>query len=330
MNDDATPISGPSVFVGIDVSKKRLDVCLLAGSSKQLCSFDNTVGGITSLLERLRAHPAAVRLIVLEATGRYERRCGVELMTHGFDVAIVNPRQPRDYARCQNLLAKTDTIDAFILASFGQVIGPRASQLPSANQLLLDEMVARRRQLVQMHAQEDNRLQQAFEKRIQTSIKRIMRLLDQQREDLDRAIAALIDRDDDWRDKLELLKTVPGVGNVTASTLVAELPELGKLNRQEIAKLVGLAPINHDSGKHRGERHIQGGRSSVRCVLYMATLTARTFNPLIKATAERLTRAGKPFKVVMTACMRKLLTILNTMARTGEKWRTPCPAIPTT
>ena len=331
MNEDATSFSDPSaVFVGIDVSKKQLDVCLLAGGSKQLLSFDNTVGGIASLVDRLRAQPAAVRLVVLEATGRYERRCGVELMTHGFDVAIVNPRQPRDYARCRNLLAKTDAIDAFVLASFAQVIGPRASQLPSANQLLLDEMVARRRQLVQMHAQEDNRLQQAFEKRIQTSIKRIMRLLDQQREDLDRAIAALIDRDDDWRGKLELLKTVPGVGNVTASTLVAELPELGRLNREEIAKLVGLAPINHDSGKHRGERHIQGGRSTVRCVLYMATLTARTFNPLIKATADRLTRAGKPFKVVMTACMRKLLTILNTMARTGEKWRTPCPVIPTT
>ncbi len=250
-------------------------------------------------------------------------------MTHGFEVSIVNPRQPRDYARCQNLLAKTDAIDAFVLASFAQVIGPRASRLPSANQLLLDEMVARRRQLVRMHAQEDNRLQQAFEKRIRTSIERVMRLLERQRDDLDRAIAALIDRDDDWRAKLELLRSVPGVGDVTASTLVAELPELGRLNRGEIAKLVGLAPVNHDSGAHRGERHIQGGRSTVRCVLYMATLTARTFNPLIRATSDRLTRAGKPFKVVMTACMRKLLTILNTMARTGEKWRTPCPAIPT-
>ncbi|MBC8114433.1 MAG: IS110 family transposase [Candidatus Saccharimonas sp.] len=329
MNDaHASTFSDSSVFVGIDVSKKKLDVCLLAGKSKQLCSFDNTIGGVASLIDRLRAHP--VRLIVLEATGRYERRCGVELMTHGFEVAIVNPRQPRDFAKCQNLLAKTDTIDAFILASFARVIGPRPSSLPSANQLLLDEMVARRRQVVQMHAQEDNRLQQAFEKKIQASIKRMMRLLDQQREDLDREIATLIDRDDDWRSKLELLKTVPGVGDVTASTLVAELPELGRLNRQEIAKLVGLAPMNHDSGTMRGQRHIQGGRSSVRCVLYMATLTARTFNPLIKQMADRLTRAGKPFKVVMTACMRKLLTILNTMARTGEKWRTPCPAIQTT
>jgi transposase len=329
MNDaHASTFSDSSVFVGIDVSKKKLDVCLLAGKSKQLCSFDNTVGGVSSLIDRLQ--PLKVQLIVLEATGRYERRCGVELMTRGFEVAIVNPRQPRDYAKCQNLLAKTDKIDAFILASFAQVIGPRTSQLPSANQLLLDEMVARRRQVVQMHAQEDNRLQQAFEKKIQSSIKRMMRLLDQQREDLDREIASLIDRDEDWRGKLELLKTVPGVGDVTASTLVAELPELGKLNRQQIAKLVGLAPMNHDSGTIRGQRHILGGRSTVRCVLYMATLTARTFNPLIKQMADRLTRAGKPFKVVMTACMRKLLTILNTMARSGEKWRTPCLEMQTT
>ena len=226
MNDAHAPsFSDSSVFVGIDVSKKKLDICLLAGKAKQLCSFDNTIGGVAALIDRLRSRP--VRLIVLEATGRYERRCGVELMSHGFEVAIVNPRQPRDYARCQNLLAKTDSIDAFILASFAQVIGPRPSSLPSANQLLLDEMVARRRQVVQMHAQEGNRLQQAFEKAIQTSIKRIMRLLDQQREDLDRQIASLVDRDDDWRGKLELLKTVPGVGDVTASTLVAELPELG-------------------------------------------------------------------------------------------------------
>lgn len=329
MNDaPSSSFSDSSVFVGIDVSKRKLDVCLLTGPSKQLLSFDNTVGGIASLIDRLRSFK--IQLITLEATGRYERRCGVELMTHGFEVAIVNPRQPRDFAKATGQLAKTDAIDAFILATFGKVIGPRISQLPSENQLILDEMVARRRQVVQMHAQEDNRLQQAYNKKILSSIKRTMRVLDQQRADLDREIAKLIDRDDDWRGKLELLKTVPGVGNVTASTLVAELPELGKLNRQEIAKLVGVAPINHDSGKHRGERHIHGGRSTVRCVLYMATLTARTFNPLIKAMSDRLTKAGKPFKVVMTACMRKLLTILNTMVRTGEKWRTPCTKVQTT
>ena len=153
-----------------------------------------------------------------------------------------------------------------------------------------------------------------------------MRVLDRQREDLEREIAELLDRDDDWRGKLQLLKTVPGVGEVTAATLIAELPELGQLNRQEVAALVGVAPFCSDSGKHRGQRHIRGGRPALRSVLYMATLTARTFNPLIRALAERLTRAGKPFKVMMIACMRKLLTMLNTMVKTRQPWRAPAPA----
>lgn len=326
MNDSTASALVP-VFVGIDVAKKQLDVCILADAGKTLCSFDNTPGGIHSLITRLRAFK--VELIVIEATGRYERRCGVELMSDGFEVAIVNPRQPRDYAKATGQLAKTDQIDCRILAMFGKVIGPRKSEKPSENQVILDELVARRRQVVQMHAQEDNRLQQAFEKKVQTKIKQVMRVLDQQREDLDREIAKMIDRDDDWRGKLQLLKSVPGVGEVTATTLIAELPELGKLSRGQIACLVGVAPLNRDSGNQRGERHIRGGRQSVRNALYMATLTARTFNPVIKSMADRLTRAGKPFKKVMTACMRKLLTILNVMVRTNEKWRTPCPAIAT-
>ena len=322
MNDSSASALVP-VFVGIDVAKKQLDVCILSDEAKTLCSFDNTPGGIASLIKRLRAFK--VELIVIEATGRYERRCGVELMSDGFEVAIVNPRQPRDYAKATGQLAKTDSIDAFILAMFGKVIGPRKSEKPSENQVILDELVARRRQVVQMHAQEDNRLQQAFERKVQTKIKQVMRLLYQQREDLDREIATMIDRDDDWRCKLQLLKSVPGVGDVTATTLIAELPELGQLNRGQIACLVGVAPLNRDSGNQRGERHIRGGRQSVRNALYMATLTARSFNPLIKSMAERLTKAGKPFKKVMTACMRKLLSILNVMVRTNEKWRHPCP-----
>lgn len=329
MNDSSVssasqaPSLPPPAFVGIDVAKKKLDVCILTDAGKTLCSFDNTPGGIASLIQRLRVFQ--VQLIVIEATGRYERRCGVELMSEGFEVAVVNPRQPRDYAKATGRLAKTDAIDAYILAMFGKVIGPRKSEKPSENQVFLDELVARRRQVVQMHAQEDNRLQQAFEKKVQAKIKKIMRVLDQQREDLDREIAQMIDRDDDWRGRLQLLTSVPGVGDVTATTLIAELPELGKLNRGAIACLVGVAPLNRDSGNQRGERHIQGGRQSVRNALYMATLTARTFNPLIKSFAERLTKAGKPFKKVMTACMRKLLTILNVMVRTNEPWRTPCP-----
>jgi len=170
------------------------------------------------------------------------------------------------------------------------------------------------------------REQQAFDKRILARIRKVMRVLEQQREDLEREIAELLDRDDDWRGKLQLLKSVPGVGGVTAATLIAELPELGELNRQQIAALVGVAPFCSDSGKHRGQRHTKGGRPALRSVLYMATLTARTFNPLIRCTAERLTRAGKPFKVVMIACMRKLLTMLNTMVKTRRPWRASGPA----
>lgn len=326
MNDSSPSVSCSSpVFVGIDVAKKKLDVCVLSDAGKKLFAVDNTPGGVASMIEQLRVYK--IQLIVIEATGRYERRCGVELMSEGFEVSIVNPRQVRDYAKATGQLAKTDAIDAFILAMFAKVIGPRRSEIPSQNQVILDELVARRRQVVQMHAQEDNRLQQAFERKVKTKINQVMRVLDQQREDLDREIARMIDRDDDWRGKLELLKTVPGVGDVTATTLIAELPELGKLNRKAIASLAGLAPMNHDSGKHRGERHIKGGRQSVRNVLYMATLTARTYNPLIKSMAERLTKAGKPFKKMMTACMRKLLTILNVMVRTKEKWRTPCAQV---
>lgn len=312
-------------FVGIDVSKARLDVCLLTTAQKRFSfAADNTPGGVASLLDRLREQDG-VALVVIESTGRYERRCAAELMEAGFEVAIVNPRRPRDFARATGQLAKSDAIDAFVLAQFGQVIGPRPSEKPRENQLLLDELVARRRQVVQMLAAERMREQQAFEKRVLARIRKVMRVLEQQREDLEREIAGLLDRDDDWRGKLQLLKSVPGVGEVTASALIAELPELGQLNRQAIAALVGVAPFCSDSGRHRGPRHIKGGRPALRSVLYMATLTARTFNPLIRAVAERLTRAGKPFKVMMIACMRKLLTMLNTMVKTWQPWRAPTP-----
>ena len=312
----------PQRFVGIDVSKARLDVCVLAGEQRVAFAVDNTPGGVASLLDRLRAQDG-VALVVIESTGRYERRCAAELMDAGFEVAIVNPRRPRDFARATGQLAKSDRIDAVVLAQFGQLIGPRPSEKPRENQLLLDELVARRRQVVQMLAGERMREQQAFDKRILARIRKVMRVLERQRADLEREIAQLLDRDDDWRGKLQLLKSVPGVGAVTAAALIAELPELGQLNRRAIAALVGVAPFCSDSGKHRGPRHIRGGRPALRSVLYMATLTARTFNPPIRALAERLTRAGKPFKVMMIACMRKLLTMLNTMVRTGRPWHAP-------
>jgi transposase len=307
----------PPVVAGVDVSKDRLDVHLWP-SGKNF-SLENSPAGAHELVERLRPHNVA--LVVIEATGRYERRAALALMDASFEVAVVNPRQPRDFAKSTGQLAKTDAIDARILAQFGAVIGPRPSERPAENQLILDELVARRRQLVEMITMERNRIEHALHLRLRRQIEHLVKALDKQLAQIEAEILALIDRDDDWRRRFEVLKSTPGIGDATAATLVAELPELGRLNRQAIAALVGVAPINRDSGRERGQRHITGGRQSVRRMLYVATLTARSWNPTIKAFAQRLAAAGKPFKVVMTACMRKLLTILNTMVRNNETWR---------
>lgn len=325
MNDSASPQPpeslSPGNVAGIDVSKGKLDVHLWPIGTD--ASFDNTPPGIAKLGKLLGKQP--VQLIVIEATGRYERRAALSLMDAGFEVAIVNPRQPRDFAKATGQLAKTDAIDARILAQFGAVIGPRVSEKPSQNQMILDELVARRRQLVQMITAENQRLDQALHKPLATTIRLMVKALSKQLEQIEKHILELIDRDDDWRNRFELLKSVPGVGDTTAATLIAELPELGELNRQQIAALVGVAPMNRDSGKQRGQRHVTGGRASVRKVLYMATLTARSYNPTIKAFAQRLKAAGKPFKVIMTACMRKLLTMLNSMVRTNTPWNPEHP-----
>ena len=307
----------PPVVVGIDVSKDRLDVHLWP--SGQSFALENAPDGVAELAKRLRHYN--VTLVVIEATGRYERRAAFALMDAHLEVAVVNPRLPRDFAKSTGQLAKTDAIDARILAQFGAVIGPRPSEKPAENQLVLDELVARRRQLVEMITMEKNRIEHAIFMRLRRQIEHVVKALQKQLEQIEAEILTLIDRDDDWRRRFEVLKSAPGVGDATAATLVAELPELGRLNRQAIAALVGVAPINRDSGRERGQRHIAGGRHSVRRMLYMATLTARSWNPVIKAFAQRLAAAGKPFKVVMTACMRKLLTILNTMVRNNEPWR---------
>jgi transposase len=313
----------PSVVVGIDVAKDKLDVH--AWPTHQVMSVPNTPAGIDALVAGLT--PLRVSLVVIEATGRYERRVAFELMGQGYEVAIVNPRQPRDFAKASGQLAKTDAIDAKILAQFGALIGPRKSERPSENQVLLDELVTRRRQLVEMTTAERQRMEHVFDKRLRGSIKNHLDSLADHRDHVEKQIADLIERDDDWRERLTVLKSVPGVGAATAATLIAELPELGQLNRQQIAALVGVAPMNRDSGTMRGQRHIAGGRKSVRDMLYMATLTARSHNPLIKSMAARLSKAGKPFKVMMTACMRKLLTMLNVMIRSKQPWRSPtCPA----
>lgn len=304
------------VFVGIDVSKHAWDVCILPAMIRR--SFPGTEEGLASLLELLRQHPAT--LVVLEATGGYERRLAAGLHDAGCELAIVNPKQVRDFAKALGRLAKTDRLDAEVLALFAQKIQPRPSEKCPENRAELDALVARRRQLLQLRTMERNRLHMAEHKLPRKSIQKVIDVLDKQIDQLDAAIAKLVESDDDWRQKAQLLESVPGVGTVTSATLVAELPELGKLNRQAIAALAGLAPFNCDSGQHAGQRKVRGGRAGVRTALYMAALTGRRFNPILKRFADRLQAAGKSAKVILTACMRKLLTILNVMVRTNTSW----------
>lgn len=304
------------VHVGIDVAKARLDVCVLP--TGQALSVNNDDQGIVQVIALLKQQPVA--LVLLEATGRYERRIASELLDAGFDVAVVNPRQARDFARALGKLAKTDKIDASTLAQFAQLGHARLCEKQPENRALLDDLVTRRRQVTQMMAMEKTRQQIPQDKATRAMIARVIRVLEQQREDLDRRIAQLIESDDDWKNKRDLMTSVPGIGQTTASQLVADLPELGKLNRQQIAALAGVAPINRDSGTLRGKRTIFGGRASVRCSLYMAAFCAMKYNPVIRRFAERLRAAGKLFKVIVVAAMRKLLTILNVMLKENKPW----------
>jgi len=308
------------VYVGIDVSKATLDICLLP--SGKTAVFDNDAAGIHRLVDLLTKQSPIARCL-LEATGRYDRRCAADLMEAGFVVAVVNPRQARDFARSLGRLAKTDRIDARTLAEFARLGHVRNSEKTPETRAILDDLVTRRRQITQMLAAEKTRREGLTHASTRASVDTVLRMLEQQREDLDREIATLIESDDDWKNRRDLLASVPGIGSVTASQLVADLPELGKLNRQQIAALVGVAPLNRDSGMMRGRRTIFGGRASVRCALYMATIAAMRYNPLIQPFAQRLRSAGKAFKVAAIACMRKLVTILNVMVRNHEHWRTP-------
>lgn len=307
------------VYVGIDVSKAKLDVCLLP--SGQAACFDNDEAGIEVLVTLLRQSPLVTRCL-MEATGRYERRCAADLMEAGFAVVVVNPRQARDFARSLGRLAKTDTIDARTLAEFAKLGLLRRSEKTTENQAVLDDLVTRRRQITQMLAAEKTRREGLVATVARHSVDQVITLLQQQREDLDREIARLIESDDDGKNRRDLLASVPGIGQTTASQLVVNLPELGKLNRQQIAALVGVAPLNRDSGTLRGRRCIFGGRADVRAGLYMATISAMRCNPIIQPFAQRLIAAGKAFKVAMIACMRKLLTILNVMVKNNQHWRT--------
>ena len=309
------------IFVGIDVSKARLDVAL--GSAGELLSADNDARGIGTLVRRLLAvGPAQV---VLEASGGVETAAVAELSAAGLAVVVVNPRQVRDFARATGQLAKTDALDARMLALFAERIRPAVRPLPDAQERELKALVARRRDLVEMLTAERNRLSAApklLHQELAAHIRWLEARLEQRDGDLDRMLRA----SPLWREREDLLRAVPGVGRVLCTTLLAELPELGRLSRREIAKLVGVAPLNRDSGAMRGRRTVWGGRASVRAPLYMATLTAVRHNPALKAFYGRLLAAGKPKKLALTAAMRKLLLILNAILKTGSTWRPPCPA----
>ena len=309
-------------WVALDVAKDSLEVGCSTPDAVRLRAVENAPAGFRQLLKALP--PRESTAVVLEATGGYERNVVAELLEAGYRVAVVNPRQVRDFAKGLGILAKTDRLDAQVLAKFAQHVQPRMlREMPQQQQELAD-LVVRRRQLLDLRTMESNRAQQAValgtSKAARKSLDKMLQTLDAQIKLIDAAIAKLIDSEDDWRDKSALLQSTPGLGKVTAATLLAELPELGALNRQQIAALVGVAPFNDDSGRHQGGRHIAGGRTSVRNVLYMATLSATTHNPTIQAFAKRLEKEGQKFKVIQTACMRKLLVILNTMLKNKTSW----------
>lgn len=303
-------------WVGIDVAKATLDLHVLPASQSH--ALANSATGHAQL-RKLLPDPAGC-LIVLEATGGYERRVVADLLDAGYRVAVVNPKRVRDFARALGLAAKTDRLDARVLAQFAEKAQPAPVEKMPEKQAEIQQLVARRRQLIDLRTVESNRLETTDSKPARKSIQAILKVLQRQIDTIEAAIESLVEADDDWRHKTQIVQSVPGLGGVTATTLVADVPELGKLNRQQISSLVGLAPFNRDSGKHKGKRSIGGGRKSVRSVLYMAALAARRCNPVIKAFAARLAQHGKPFKVVLTACMRKLLVIVNALLKTGQTW----------
>jgi len=308
-------------FIGIDVSKKTLDVAI-RGAELKLHRVDNDESGHATLIEALRAL-GEVSLVVLEATGGYEMPIAAALAAEKIPVAIANPRQVRDFAKGIGKLAKTDQIDAGVLAHFAEIVQPAAQPMPDEQQLELVALVTRRRQFVDMRSMEKNRrslIMQNKSAMVRESINDHIEYLDQRISELDRDIDGVIKRSTIWKANDDLLSAVPGIGDITTRTLTALLPELGKLNRRKMAALVGVAPFARDSGAMKGRRTIVGGRSAVRAVLYMATITAINHNPVITRYYERLLAAGKTGKVAVVAAMRKLLTILNAMLRDRKPW----------
>jgi transposase len=306
------------VYVGIDVSKASLDVAITG--NKEVKSFPNGESGFKQIIKYLKKEEEIPALTVMEATGSFEKLLAAALVEAGIPVVVVNPRQVRDFARAKGKLAKTDTIDAGILAEFGKQIQPQVRPLSDKQTGEIKALMVRRQQILEMITMENNRLWSAGP-RVLPSLQEHLNWLKKEVKDLDKDLEDKIQKSPIWREKDDLLRSVPGVGPVLSLTLLGSLPELGTLNRKQIAALAGVAPLNRDSGKFRGKRTTKGGRTRVRCVLYMATLVATRFNPLIKAYYKHLLEKGKVKKVALTACMRKLLTILNAMIRDRQAWQ---------
>jgi transposase len=303
------------LWIGIDVSKDSLDVYIHPTAKRY--QFKQNDEDLRKLCETLKGLPPA--MAVLEASGGYESTAAGMLANSGFPVVVVNPRQVRDYARATGVLAKTDLIDARVLACFAEAVRPQIRPLPDACAQELSDIIRRRQQIVDMLTMEKNRFAQA-RKKVAAGIKEHIAWLTDRLHDMDKSMKKTIQDSPVWREKDDLLRSAPGVGPVLATTLIAGLPELGRLNRKQIAALVGVAPMNRDSGKWKGKRIIWGGRGGLRAVLYMATIAATRFNPAIKTFYERLKQAGKAPKVALTACMRKFLTILNAMVKHDARW----------
>lgn len=307
------------VYVGIDVCKARLDVAVLP--SGESFSVANDEEGLQALTGKLVGVSPA--LVVLEATGGLERPLAAALFASGIACAVVNPRQARDFAKATGRLAKTDRIDAGVLARFAEAIRPEPKAPPEAEALEFQAILARRRQLIGMLVAEKNRLSASASKKVRSRLEAHIRWLEKELARVDRDLAEAIEENPTFKENEALLRSVPGVGPVLCRTLLAELPELGSLSPRELSALVGVAPLNRDSGTLRGKRTVWGGRARVREALYMGALIASRFNPAIKEFYERLVAAGKPKKVALVACMRKLLTILNAVLRERVPWRCP-------
>jgi transposase len=303
-------------YVGIDVSKARLDVAVLGG--RQEIQVENSQEGIAQLVKQMA--DLQPELIVVEATGGYQRAVVDALFHAELAMAVVNPARVRQFARACGLLAKTDKLDAQVLAIFGQRVQPKRYEGKSEAEKQLSALLVRRKQVEEMLKAEQNRLRTTLPT-LKRSVEQVIACLKEQKKCLDEQIQESLKEQKTWQEQREILSSAPGVGPVTTATLLADLPELGKMDRKKIAALVGVAPMNYDSGKKRGYRKTKGGRTDVRSVLYMSTLVATRYNPVIQAQYQQLLKRGKLKKVALTACMRKFLTILNAMVRDRQPFR---------